>query len=180
MVVLKFPSPVSLEQLLLKALPLVRFIYFQQKLNQLPVIRCQIVATSSFAPVTKLMILWVSRRPKFLRLPVMTVWTLWAKIGQMWKRRKVQTYSNAPENAGQTRFCLGSEGEFYVFTEERLDLAPFAMIFTTGPADPLINRQCFCCLICKRNIPMKSQRLYDMKKHSQRNHHSRADQRIRA
>ena len=76
MVVLKFPSPVRLEQLLLKALPLVRFIHFQQKLNQLPVIRCQIVATNSFAPVIKLMILWVSRRPKFLRLPVDSLNTL--------------------------------------------------------------------------------------------------------
>ena len=52
------------------------------------------------------------------------------------------------------------------------------MIFTTGPEDPLINRQCFCCLICKKNIPMKSRRLYDLKKHFQRNHHSRAYQRF--
>ena len=37
----------------------------------------------------------------------------------------------------------GSDGGGYVFTEEMLELAPFAKTFATGPENPLKNRHCF-------------------------------------
>ena len=36
-----------------------------------------------------------------------------------------------------------SDGGGYVFTEEMLEIAPFAKIFATGPENPLKNRHCF-------------------------------------
>ena len=50
----------------------------------------------------------------------------------------------------------GSDGGGYVFTEEMLEIAPFAKIFATGPENPLKNRHCFYCMICRRNVSMKS------------------------
>ena len=37
----------------------------------------------------------------------------------------------------------GNDKEGYVFTEEMLELAPFAKVFATGPDDPIRNRYCF-------------------------------------
>ena len=74
----------------------------------------------------------------------------------------------------------GSDGGGYVFTEEMLVIAPFAKIFATGPKNPLKNRYCFYCMICRRNVSMKSRGLYELKRHFQREHHLRADHRFRA
>ena len=74
----------------------------------------------------------------------------------------------------------GLDGGGYVFTEEMLEIALFAIIFVTGPENPLKNRNCFYCMICRRNVSMKSRGLYELKRHFQREHHLRADQRFRA
>ena len=73
-----------------------------------------------------------------------------------------------------------SVGGGYVFTEEMLELAPFAKVFATGPENPMKNRHCFYCMLCRRNVSMRSRGLYELKRHFQREHHLRADQRFRA
>ena len=73
-----------------------------------------------------------------------------------------------------------SDGGGYVFTEEMLEVAPFAKIFATGPENPLKKRHCFYCMLCRRNASMKSRGLYELKRHFQREQHLRADQRFRA
>ena len=60
-----------------------------------------------------------------------------------------------------------------------LALAPFAKVFSIGPEDPLKNRHCYFCLLCKKNISMKSRGLYELKRHYQRDCHLRIDQRFR-
>ena len=70
----------------------------------------------------------------------------------------------------------GDDKGGYVFTEEMLELAPFAKVFATGPVDPLNNRYSFYCMLCIRNISMKTRGL---KRHFQRDCHFRADQRLR-
>ena len=67
----------------------------------------------------------------------------------------------------------------YVFTEEMLELAPFVKLFATGPEDPLENKYCFYCMLCRRNISMRTRGLYELKCHFQRGCHFRADQRFR-
>ena len=67
----------------------------------------------------------------------------------------------------------------YVFTEGMLALAPFAKVFATGPEDPSKNRHCFFCTLCKENISMKLQRLYELKRHYQRDCQLRIHQRFR-
>ena len=73
----------------------------------------------------------------------------------------------------------GDDKGGYVFTEEMLELAPFAKVFATGPEDPLENKYCFYCMLCKRNISMRTRGLYELKRHYQRDCHFRADQRFR-
>ena len=73
----------------------------------------------------------------------------------------------------------GEESGGFVFTEEMLALAPFAKVFATGPDDPLKNRHCFFCMLCKKNISMKSRGLYELKRHYQRDGHLRIDHRFR-
>ena len=58
-------------------------------------------------------------------------------------------------------------------------LAPFAKVFATGPEEPLKNRHCFFCMLCKKNISMKSRGLCELKRHYQRDCHVRIDQRFR-
>ena len=58
-----------------------------------------------------------------------------------------------------------SDSGGYVFSEEMLEIAPFAKIFATGPKNPLKNRHCFYCMICRRNVSMKSRGLYELKRH---------------
>ena len=73
----------------------------------------------------------------------------------------------------------GEESGGFVFTEEMLALAPFAKVFATGPDDPIKNRHCFFCMLCRKNISMKSRGLYELKRHYQRDCHLRIDQRFR-
>ena len=73
----------------------------------------------------------------------------------------------------------GDDEGGYVFTEENLELAPFAKVFATGPEDPLENKYCFCCMFCRRNISMRTRGLYELKRHFQRDCHFEANQRFR-
>ena len=73
----------------------------------------------------------------------------------------------------------GDDKGCYVFTEKMLELAPFAKVFATGPDDPLKNWYSFYCMLCKRNISIRTRCLYELKRHSQRDCHLRADQRLR-
>ena len=74
----------------------------------------------------------------------------------------------------------GSDGGGYVYTEKMQEIAPFAKKFATGPENPLKNRHCFFCIICRTNVSMGSRGLYKLKRHFQREHHLRVDQRFRA
>ena len=49
----------------------------------------------------------------------------------------------------------GDDKGGYVFTEEMLELTPFAKVFATGPEDPLENKYCFYCMSRRRNISMR-------------------------
>ena len=73
----------------------------------------------------------------------------------------------------------GEESGGYGLTEEMLAVAPFAKVFATGPDDPLKNRHCFFCMLCKKNISMKSRGLYELKRRYQRDCHLRLDQHYR-
>ena len=95
-------------------------------------------------------------------------------------RKKGELYRWSTEGRPNPISPSGSDGGGYVFTEEMLDIAPFAKIFATGPENPLKNRHCFYCMICRRNVSMKSRGLYELKRLFQREHHLRADQRFRA
>ena len=67
----------------------------------------------------------------------------------------------------------------YVFTEEMLELSLFAKVLATGPEDPLENKYCFYCMLCRRNVSMRTRGLYELERHLQRDCHFRADQRFR-
>ena len=95
-------------------------------------------------------------------------------------RKKCELYRWSREGRPNPISPSGSDGGGYVFTEEMLDFAPFAKIFANGPENPLKNRHCFYCMICRRNVSMKSHGLYELKRHFQREHRLRADQRFRA
>ena len=72
----------------------------------------------------------------------------------------------------------GDDKGSYVFTEEMLELAPFAKAFATGPEDPLENKYCFYCILCRRDISMRTRWLYELKRHFHGDSHFR-DQRFR-
>ena len=95
-------------------------------------------------------------------------------------RKKGELYSWSREGRPNPVLPSGSDGDGYVFTKEMLEVAPFAKIFVTGPKNPLKNRHGFYCMICRRNVSMKSRGFYELKRHFQRGHHLRADQRFRA
>ena len=95
-------------------------------------------------------------------------------------RKKGELYRWPREGRPNPISPSGSDGGGYVFTEEMLDVAPFAKIFATGPENPLKNRHCFYCMICRRKVSMKSRGLYELKQHFQRELHLGADQRFRA
>ena len=95
-------------------------------------------------------------------------------------RKKCELYKWSREGQPNPILPSGSHGGGYVFTEEMLELAPFAKIFATGPENPLKNRHCFYCMLCRRNVSMRSRGLYELKRHFQREHHLRADQSFRA
>ena len=95
-------------------------------------------------------------------------------------RKKGELYRWSRERRPNPISPSGSDGGGYVFTEEMLEIALFAKIFATGPENPLKNRNCFYCMICRRNVSMKSRGLYELKRHFQREHQLRADQRFRS
>ena len=95
-------------------------------------------------------------------------------------RKKGELYKWSREGRPNPISPSGSDGGGYVFTEEMLELAPFAKIFATGPENPMKNRHCFYCMLCRRNVSMRSRGLYELKRHFQWEHHLRADQRFRA
>ena len=95
-------------------------------------------------------------------------------------RKKGELYRWSREGRPNPILLSGSDGGGFVFTEEMLEIAPFAKIFATGPENPLKNRHCFYCMIRRRNMSMNSWGLYELKRHFQREHHLRADQRFRA
>ena len=95
-------------------------------------------------------------------------------------RKKCELYKWSREGRPNPISPSGLDGGGYVFTEEMLELAPFAKIFATGPENPLKNRHCFYCMLCRRNVSMRSRGLYELKRHFQREDHLRADQRFRA
>ena len=95
-------------------------------------------------------------------------------------RKNSELYKWSREGRPNPISPSGSDGGGYVFTEEMLELAPFAKVFATGPENPLKNRHCFYCMLCRRNVSMRSRGLYELKRHFQREHHLRADQRFRA
>ena len=43
-----------------------------------------------------------------------------------------------------------------MFTEEMLELAPFAKVLATCPEDPLGNKYCFYYMLCRRNISTRT------------------------
>ena len=95
-------------------------------------------------------------------------------------RKRCELYRWSREGRPNPISPSGSDGGGYVFTEEMLEIAPFAKIFATGPENPLKNRHCFYSMLCRRNVSMKSRGLYELKRHFQREHHLRADRRFRA
>ena len=95
-------------------------------------------------------------------------------------RKKCELYKWSREGRPNPISSSGSDGGGNVFIEEMLELAPSAKIFATGPENPLKNRHFFHCMLCRRNVSMRSRGLYELKRHFQREHHLRADQRFRA
>ena len=71
-------------------------------------------------------------------------------------RKKSNLYRWSREGQPNPISPSGSDGGGYVFTEEMLEVAPFAKIFATGPDNRLKNRHCFYCMLCRRNVSMKS------------------------
>ena len=95
-------------------------------------------------------------------------------------QKKSNLYKWSREGRPNPLSPSGSDGGGYGFTQEMLEIAPFAKIFATGLETPLKNRHCFICMICRRNVSMKSRGLYELKRHFQQEHHLRADHRFRA
>ena len=95
------------------------------------------------------------------------------------KKKKSHSYKWSREGRLNPLLPSGDDKGGYVFTEEMFELAPFAKVFATGPEDPLENKYCFYCILCRRNISMRTRGLYELKRHFQRDCHFRADQRFR-
>ena len=96
-------------------------------------------------------------------------------------QRKKKSHSCKWSREGRLNLLLssGDDKGGYVFTEEMLELTPFAKVFATGPEDPLENKYCFYCMLFRRNISMRTRGLYELRHHFLRDCHFRADQQIR-
>ena len=79
-------------------------------------------------------------------------------------RKKSNFYKWSRESRPNSLSPSGSDDGEYVFTEEMLEIAPFAKIFAPGPENLLKNRHCFFC-ICRRNESMKFWGIYELKRH---------------
>ena len=95
------------------------------------------------------------------------------------KKKKLRSCKWSREGRLNPLLPCGDDKGGYVFTEEMLELAPFAKVFATGPDDPLENKYCFYCMLCRRNISLKTRGLYELKRRFQRDCHFWADQRFR-
>ena len=95
------------------------------------------------------------------------------------KKKKSHSCKWSRENRLNPLLSSGDDKGDYVFMEEMLELAPFAKVFASGPEGPLENNYCFYCMLCRRNISMRTRGLYVLKRHSQRERHFQADQRFR-
>ena len=95
------------------------------------------------------------------------------------KKRKSHSYKWSREGRLKPLLPSGDDKGGYVFTEEMLELAPLTKVFATGPEDPLENNYCFYCMLCRRNISMRTRGIFELKRHFQRDCHVRADQRFR-
>ena len=62
------------------------------------------------------------------------------------KKKKASTWKWSRECRLNPFLPCGDEKGGYVFTEEKLELAPFAEVFARGPEDPLQNKPCSCCM----------------------------------
>ena len=96
------------------------------------------------------------------------------------KKRQSKMWKWSREGRQKPLLPAGDDKGGYIFTEEMLELAPFAKVIAKGPDDPLNNRYCFYCMLCKRNISMRTRGLYELKRPFQRDCHFRADQRLGA
>ena len=95
------------------------------------------------------------------------------------KKRQLKMWKWSREGCQNPLLSAGDDKGGYVFTEEMLELAHFAKMFAKGPDDPLSNGYSFYCMLCKRNISMRTRGLYELKRDFQRDCHFRADQRLR-
>ena len=95
------------------------------------------------------------------------------------KKKKLHSCKWSREGRLNPLLPSGDDKGGYVFTEEMLELAPFAKVFAIGPENSLENKYCFYCMLCRRNISMRTRGLYELKGHFQRDCHFRADQRFR-
>ena len=95
------------------------------------------------------------------------------------KKKKSHSCKWSTERQLNPLLPSGDDKGGYVFTEEMLELAPFAKVFATGPDDPLENKYFFYCMLCRRNISMRTRGLHELKRHFQPDCHFRADQRFR-
>ena len=83
------------------------------------------------------------------------------------KKKKSRSCKWSREGRLNPLLPSGDDKGGYVLTEEMLELAPFAKVFATGPENPLENKYCFYCMLCKRNISMRTRGLYELKRHFQ-------------
>ena len=95
------------------------------------------------------------------------------------KKKKSRSCKWSREGRLNPLLPCGDDKGGYVFTEEMLELALFAKEFAICPEDPPENKYCFYCMLCRRNISMRTRGLYELKRHFQRDCHFRADQRFR-
>ena len=75
------------------------------------------------------------------------------------KKRKSRSCKWSREGRLNPLLPSGDDKGGVVFTEEMLELAPFAKVFATGAEDPLENKYCFYCMLCRRNISMRTRDL---------------------
>ena len=89
------------------------------------------------------------------------------------KKRQSKMWKWSREGRQNPLLPAGDDKGGYVFTEEMLQLAPFAKVFATRPDDPLNNRYSFYCMLCKRNFSMRTRGFHELKRHIQRDCHFR-------
>ena len=65
------------------------------------------------------------------------------------KKKKSQTCKWSREGRLNPLLPSGDDKGGCVFTEEMLELAPFAKVFATCLEDPLENKYCFYCILCR-------------------------------